>query len=137
MHLINDERLTQLTRRIKDREVGGLLVGHWEDHEVYIEDIIQVTDPNATYNSWSRDETRAQKALNEYMGQDVTEEQGYVGDWHTHPEAIGASRQDLTSLKRASKQYREPIVLVVCLPYGILDIHVAVRGKLKKVEVVR
>lgn len=57
---------------------------------------------------------------------------GYVGDWHSHPAACGASSQDVTSIRRASRQYTEPLVLLVHRSDGTLDHVVAHRGRRRR-----
>lgn len=123
------DTIQALAKRENGTEIGGLLLGHWNDSNVVIERIIEITDPGATYSSWSRDQDRAQTMLDRTIAEDSSTTLGYVGDWHTHPEMIKASFTDISSLKRDSRQYKRPIVLVVRLPDGSLDIHMAHQGR--------
>ena len=131
------ERIQEFARRENGAEIGGLLLGHWEDSNVIIEQIVEVVDPNATYSSWSRDQHRAQDALDKVLATDRRSPTiGYVGDWHTHPEMICASSTDFLSLKKDSKSYDEPLVMVVRLSDGSFDVHAALRGKLLEADLI-
>lgn len=110
------------------RETGGLLLGWWEVGRVMVRHAIEVPDPDATTTSWSRDEPRAQAFLDAALDEHHHPWLGYVGDWHSHPAPCGASRQDVTSIRRASKQYLEPLVLLVHRVDGTLDHVVAHQG---------
>ncbi len=95
------------------KETGGILLGWWDDGQVAVRHAVEVPDPHATTNSWSRDELRAQAALDAAMAESQHPWLGYVGDWHSHPTAHGASKQDLASIRRASRQYDQPLVLLI------------------------
>lgn len=124
----------ELSKQGLGAEIGGLLLGHWRNSDIVIDQVIEISDPNATYSSWSRDEKRAQRALEGVRKMDEDNLRGYVGDWHTHPEMVKASYTDIVSLKQASRQYKQPLVMIVGLPDGSFDAHAAVNGKLFEVE---
>lgn len=111
------------------RETGGLLLGWWDARYVVVRHAVEVPDPGATTNSWSRDEPQAQAALDTALAEHQHPWLGYVGDWHSHPAACGASSQDVTSIRRASRQYTEPLMLLVHRSDGTLDQVVAHRGR--------
>lgn len=114
-------------------ETGGLLLGWWEGENVAVVDVIEVLDKRATHTSWIRREKTAQLALDQALvGR--KDNAGYVGDWHTHPAAIGASTTDLLSLRRSSRQYDKPTVLVVRKVDRVIEVHAALKGKLCRVE---
>jgi proteasome lid subunit RPN8/RPN11 len=94
-------------------ETGGLLLGWWDEGRVVVRHAIEVQDPEATHTSWVRLESTAQAALEEALDRHPHPWLGYVGDWHSHPAACGASSQDITSILRASDQYEQPLVLLV------------------------
>lgn len=129
LNTIND-----LAARGRGVEIGGLLLGHWDNSDIIIDQVVEVNDPDATYSSWSRDEKRAQRVLEGVRKMDEDNLRGYVGDWHTHPEMIKASYTDIASLKQASRQYKQPLVMIVRLPDDSFDAHAAIDGKLFKVE---
>lgn len=118
------------------RETGGLLLGWWDDGLVVVRHAVEVPDPGATTNSWSRDEPPAQAALDAALAEHHHPWLGYVGDWHSHPAPCGASRQDVTSIRRASRQYPEPLVLFVHRADGALEKVVAHQGHLRAVTAV-
>jgi proteasome lid subunit RPN8/RPN11 len=95
------------------RETGGLLLGWWDNGRVVVRHAIEVADPRATASSWSRDQPRAQAALDTALTEFGHPWLGHVGDWHSHPASCGASAQDLISIRRASCQYDQPLVLII------------------------
>lgn len=113
------------------QETGGLLLGWWDADRVVVRHVVEVPDPGATKNSWCRDEVPAQAALDVALGEHSHPWLGYVGDWHSHTAACGASSQDITSIRRASRQYPEPLVLLVHRADGVHDCTTAHRGRLR------
>lgn len=114
------------------RETGGLLLGWWQAGRVVARHAIEVPDPGATSNSWTRVQADAQAALDTAIGQLQHPWLGYVGDWHTHPGPCRASTQDIASIRRASRQYPEPLVLLVHGTNGTLDHVVAHKGRVRR-----
>jgi len=110
------------------RETGGLLLGWWDVGRIVVRRAVEVPDPGATANSWSRDEPRAQSALDTVLAEHQHPWLGYIGDWHSHPAAYGARSQDTASICRASTQYAQPLVLLVHRTGGAFDHVVAHRG---------
>jgi integrative and conjugative element protein (TIGR02256 family) len=115
-------------------ETGGLLLGWWDDGRVVVRYAVEVADPNATTNSWSRDEHPAQDALDAALADHEHPWLGYVGDWHSHPAACGPSRQDMTSIQRASSEYKQPLVLLVHRVDGVIEAIVAERGRRPRIH---
>jgi proteasome lid subunit RPN8/RPN11 len=111
------------------RETGGLLLGWWDGGRVAVRHAVEVPDPCATTSSWSRDELRAQAALDTALVEYQHPWLGYVGDWHSHPSACGASGQDLVSIRRASRQYQQPLVLLIRRADGVVETIGACRGR--------
>lgn len=123
--------LRRLAQPAAPRERGGLLLGWWDNGDIVIQRITEVDDPTATLTSWTRHQNAAQHNLNQAraeLGDSLT---GYVGDWHTHPTPNGISPTDEAALCRASRQYTEPIALLVAVPDGTLDGRVALAGQLQ------
>jgi proteasome lid subunit RPN8/RPN11 len=111
------------------RETGGLLLGWWDVGLVVVRYAVEICDPDATTTSWSRDQPRAQAALEAALDELEHPWLGYVGDWHTHPAACGASSQDEASIRRASHQYNHPLVLLVHRTDGVVDLVAAHGGR--------
>lgn len=111
------------------RETGGILLGWWDDGRVAVRHAVEVPDPHATMNSWSRDELHAQDALDTALAEYQHPWLGYVGDWHSHPAACGASGQDLASIRRASRQYEQPLVLLIRRADSVVETIAARRGR--------
>lgn len=117
------------------RETGGLLLGWWDADQIVVRHVVEVSDPGATSNSWSRDQPGAQAALDATLHEHEHPWLGYVGDWHSHPAQCGASRQDVASIRRASKQYPEPLALLVHRLGGTFDYVIAHRGRRRSATV--
>jgi integrative and conjugative element protein (TIGR02256 family) len=111
------------------RETGGLLLGWWDSGQVAVRHAVEVPDPHATAYSWSRDEFRAQAALDTTLAEHEHPWLGYVGDWHSHPAACNASAQDLASIRRASRQYHQPLVLLIHRSDDVIETIGAHRGR--------
>ena len=109
-------------------ETGGLLLGWWESNTIHVRHVVEVIDPAATATSWTRDEARAAAALSDALDRYEHPWLGYVGDWHTHPAPVGASWTDRRSIRRASRGYAEPLLLIVHRSDGTLDLASARRG---------
>lgn len=110
-------------------ETGGILLGWWEDDVIVVRYAIEVLDRTATTSSWSRDEAQSQMALESALGQHQHPWLGYVGDWHSHPAPCGPSGQDERSIRRASRSYRAPLLLLVRRADGQLDARAARSGR--------
>lgn len=129
------DTLRQQARAAAERERGGLLLGWWDHRDIIIQLAVEVRDPGATFATWTRHETAAQQALDEARATLADPRIGYVGDWHTHPAPIGASPADKAALRRASRQYDQPIALIVALPDGGLDLHAARAGRCRPAHI--
>jgi proteasome lid subunit RPN8/RPN11 len=114
-------------------ETGGLLLGWWNQQVPTIVFAIEVRDPHATRNCWTRDEGRAREALAQARRRGH-KHVGYVGDWHSHPANVGPSGADLRELRRVSRQYDDPTVLVVVRDGGPIDMRLAVAGRLTTID---
>lgn len=117
------------------KETGGLLLGWWDNGRVAVRYAVEVSDPEATTNSWTRDELRAQAALDAALAEYQHAWLGYVGDWHSHPAACSASWQDLVSIRRASRQYDQPLVLIIHRADRVLETIAARRGRRRQVSI--
>jgi len=113
------------------KETGGLLLGWWEDTTVIVRHAVEVLDPEATSNTWTRHQDAAQAALDAALRDLGHSWLGYVGDWHSHPATLGASPVDELSLRHASGAYAQPLALLVHRADRRLDVHVAHRGRIR------
>lgn len=114
------------------RETGGLLLGWWDPGRIVVRHAVEVPDPAASTSSWSREQLRAQAALDGVLAEHEHPWLGYVGDWHSHPAARGASSQDVISIRRASRAHPEPLLLLVHRSDGAFDHVVAHRGRTRR-----
>lgn len=124
-----EAKLHTIANHAAPNETGGILLGWWDGKTIVVEDVAEVTDTEATSHSWTRHEDKAQEILDTALTQASNSPLGYVGDWHSHPAICDASSTDIKSLQRASRQYSKPLLLVVRMSNGKLDIHTAQQGK--------
>lgn len=113
------------------QETGGLLLGWWDAHRIVVRDAVEVVDPAAGPSSWTREEQPAQAVLEAALAERAHPWLGYLGDWHSHTVAVTASSQDAVSIRRASRAYREPLVLLVYRPDDVFEYVVAHRGRIR------
>lgn len=99
--------------RAAPRETGGLLLGYGVASDLIVARMIEVEDPTSSRTSYTRREEAAQRALDEARNAESDPNVGYVGDWHSHPAALGASRQDLRQLRDTARHLRRPLGLIV------------------------
>jgi integrative and conjugative element protein (TIGR02256 family) len=129
VHADATKMITAAAAAARPRETGGLLLGWWDNGRVIVRHAIEVADPHATASSWSRDQPRAQAALDTALAEFGHPWLGYVGDWHSHPGPRGASAQDLISIRRASRQYDQPLVLLIHRPDDAIETIAAHHGR--------
>lgn len=107
------------------RETGGLLLGWWDTGDasevIVVRHAIEVPDKRATPTSWVRRPRAAQAELSRALAALSHPLLGYVGDWHSHPEAYPASGPDQASLLHTSLQYKHPVLLLIHLPGDKID----------------
>jgi integrative and conjugative element protein (TIGR02256 family) len=121
--------IAKRARKAAPNETGGLLLGWWEGTAVVVAHAVEVPDPDATSSRWTRHENTAQAALDAALSDPSHPWLGYVGDWHSHPAPVDPSTTDELSLRHASRQYPQPLALLVHQPDGHLDLHVAHQGR--------
>jgi integrative and conjugative element protein (TIGR02256 family) len=97
------------------RETGGILLGHREGRDVHVERAIAVPDKRASGRTYVRSHDAAQKLLDEALRDENTELLGWVGEWHTHPEASGPSPRDLRELSRLAREDGQAVAVVVLI----------------------
>jgi proteasome lid subunit RPN8/RPN11 len=137
IHSDASQAITTAAGRAAPVEAGGLLLGWWDNGTVIVRSAVEVVDPVASGTSWVRRETPAQQALDRAITALGHPWMGYVGDWHSHPVACGASAQDLHSIRSASRTYAQPLLLIVHRCDGVLDIRAARRGRSQTILEVR
>lgn len=115
------------------RETGGLLLGWWDTRDaaevIIVRHAIEVPDSRATPTSWVRRPRAAQAELSRALTDLDHPLLGYVGDWHSHPDAHMTSGRDRASLLNASLQYEHPVLLLIHLPGGEIDMTSAHAGE--------
>lgn len=95
-------------------ELGGILVGWWEGHDVaVVRALLPVFDRHAGHDRYERKHSLAQKTLDDYVRSRPDVLSGYIGEWHTHPVPQPPSSIDRGALSAIVRQVRRPIALVV------------------------
>jgi integrative and conjugative element protein (TIGR02256 family) len=107
-----ETNLLEAAKRAVPRETGGLLLGYFEPTAIVVRQAIEVVDPEATATSYTRQQARAQKALDVAL-LSLDSDVGYVGDWHSHPGFALASWQDKRELRRAAAELELPLAMIV------------------------
>lgn len=96
------------------KELGGILVGWWEDSgTAIVHDLLVVPDTGAGWNHYWRKHHGAQEILNNYRDGLDDHRVGYVGEWHSHPAPQLPSGTDRAALTSISRRSRSAVVLVV------------------------
>ena len=105
---------TTAASRHSGRETGGVLVGWRHSAGVCVTEFIEVSDRRSTRSSYLRRHSAAAQHLESVIG-DLPEgsPEGYVGEWHTHPEPQDPSPTDRGQLKQISKKRSADIALIV------------------------
>lgn len=114
-------------------ETGGILTGWRAGPEVIVYSFLEVRDRDATRSGYWRRESPATRILADYLKATDDSDLGYVGEWHSHPRLLPASKTDIASLKAIAMQVRAPIALVVLMVdqiQGVVsaDTSIAARG---------
>jgi integrative and conjugative element protein (TIGR02256 family) len=116
-------------------ETGGLLLGWWSAGTVIIKDALEIADPNATSDAWSRHQETAQEVLDQALTRTAHPWLGYVGDWHSHPKSCPPSSTDLRTITQTSLQFAEPLVLLVHTPPDKFEVHAAHAGRPLRIRI--
>ncbi len=131
LHAEVSSSITAAAAAANEVETGGLLLGWWEAGNIVARYAIEVADPDATTSSWTRDEERAQQALEGALFDLSHPWLGYIGDWHTHPARCGPSNQDEDSIRQASRGYEQPLLLLVHRADDQIEARVAHQGYIR------
>lgn len=109
--------IVQAGRRALPLETGGILIGHRDGEDVIVTRAVEVPSLAATRRSYRLNHDQAEAALATALRAHPRDAlAGYVGEWHTHPAAVGPSFIDRVSIASAARKSTAPIALVVCHP---------------------
>jgi proteasome lid subunit RPN8/RPN11 len=111
------------------KETGGVLLGWWDGDTVVIRHAVEAPDRRATRTSWVRRPRVARRVMRAALAEFDHPLLGYVGDWHIHPALCDASARDVQSITDTSRQYDDPLVLLVQMPDGSIDVRCADAGR--------
>jgi len=123
------------TRAAMPQETGGILVGHYDNQDIVVEQVIVVPPELGEPANYTRNGPRAQTALNSISNKTL----GYVGEWHSHPQTAGPSPIDRKSLAKITRRNGDFTGLVVHAPdesfWGLVGSPTRFRTKIEEVEV--
>lgn len=107
------ESLTAAGKAALPREIGGLLLGHFDKEGPRVTEAVIVPDPRATRIRYRRDAAAAARILDARIDADATGLLGYLGEWHTHPLPFGPSGTDEYSILRLAADGSHDVTLLV------------------------
>lgn len=116
-------------REALPNEIGGILIGWRHNDAVVVSRALVVPDPTADGRHYTLDHDAAEEALQLHYRDHPDALEGYVGEWHSHPEAQPPSSLDRVSISKASRKVHMPIALLVLAyepptdaitPFGLL-----------------
>lgn len=95
-------------------EVGGILLGHYENSTTIVVSDVLTVPGVATTTSYTRDDIEANRLLARFLEtQDSEDPTGYVGEWHVHPGPSGPSRTDIKAIREIAKNCLVPTLALV------------------------
>lgn len=108
------DHAVEVASRRQGTETGGILWGCRHSTGVYVTEIIEVSDPHSTRTGYIRSSDAAAKELESRIAEQPEGSlDGYVGEWHTHPERQGPSRTDRNQIREISKRSGGEVALIV------------------------
>ncbi len=116
MLVVARQLIVRAARRSLPLETGGILIGYRDGKNVVVTRALEVRSNNSTRTSYRLDHDQAERALRDFMASNSGGLEGYVGEWHTHPAAVGPSLIDRLSIAGAARKSPAQIGLVVCHP---------------------
>ena len=114
-------------------ELGGILVGWWEDDNVaVVQALLPVPDQHAGRAHYERKHSLAQQTLDEHLRAGGGSSSGYIGEWHSHPPGHSASpsRDDLVQLVHLTLGMADDGLPAVQLIVGEQDLQI-LQGEVK------
>ena len=132
-----EQELAEVAEVAAPKETGGVLLGWHQDGAVIVRHALEVADPRATRSRWTRGPRRTQRVVERALRELEHPLLGYVGDWHSHPAHCGPSGTDQNSIAQTSLQYELPVVLMVRLPDGTIEVRAVHAGRLLATRVSR
>jgi proteasome lid subunit RPN8/RPN11 len=95
-------------------ETGGLLIGWYNDVQIHVSDALEVADPHANPRAYERTNEAGNAALKAFVDdKSPSDPSGYVGEWHSHPAAVGPSPIDRLTFINLAAQVDSPLAMIV------------------------
>lgn len=114
------ERCLADANKFFPRETGGAFMGYWSDDEQVVVTAMIPAGPKARHRRYSFEpdqQWQVRRIAEHYEHSGRTE--GYLGDWHTHPEATSAllSEADKSTLRRIIRARRARAPRPICVVF--------------------
>jgi proteasome lid subunit RPN8/RPN11 len=107
-------KIVSAIRRAGGTEVGGVLLGHFEDSDVVASDVLVVEGETPSTHRYVRDGDQANALLQAFQAARPEDHlTGYVGEWHSHPMASAPSGMDRATAKAIARDVRGSAVVLV------------------------
>lgn len=117
IHAGTAEVIRRAAEKSIPEEIGGILVGHYEDAALVVTHAIVLPPTEASSNRYVRRDQRANETLQEYLrSREADDPAGYVGEWHSHPGPAGPSSIDLVAMRDLASIVGKPVALLVIRP---------------------
>lgn len=105
------ERLQVGADRAHPLETGGILIGVTAGNSSWVTDAREFDSPERTPARFILPGGVTQRAVRDARRLDGR--LGYLGDWHSHPADVPASRTDLFTTRTTALAMRRPVLLLV------------------------
>lgn len=110
------ERLQVHAARSHPLETGGILIGVTAGDSPWVTDVREFDSPGRGPAQFILPRGVTQRAVRDARRLDAR--LGYLGDWHSHPADIPASRTDLLTTRTTALAMRRPVLLFVARRRG-------------------
>lgn len=125
LHAKARSAITAAARQAMPNEAGGVLIGYREDHTLVVTDALALVTDDATTTRYTRDDVQANEWLKRFLAdREPTDPNGYIGEWHSHPQPSPPSDIDMRSIRAIAKDVGGAVGMIVYSPLN--DRHTAV-----------
>lgn len=108
-------RVTEAATAARRTESGGVLIGFRADANVYVTDAIVVPAASATGTRYVSTAAERDAAIARFQERRPDPRIGYVGTWHSHPEASRASPTDKRTLRSEAADAPDLVAMLILM----------------------